>query len=132
MTRNEITDHYNRKVSLIADLAALEKLRAYLEESTQQMNADPQGNILIEGMKKEIEDLESAIQKKAEDLEKNADAVRARLKAIPDRTSRVAASLHYCSGLSWAEVGSIIHMSDAVIRMRVSRAMQGAGILWEK
>lgn len=132
MTRNEITDHYDRKVSLITDMSALEKLREYMDELKQHMVIDPEGKMLIEGMEKEIVDLEFTIQKKTDELAKNGDAVRAALKVIPDRTSRVAASLHYCSGLSWAEIGAILHISDGTIRGRVSRAMRGAGILWEK
>lgn len=128
MTRNEITDHYNRKVHLIADIAALEKLQTYLDESKRQMSAYPQERMLIDSMEKEIADLESSIQKRSDELSQNADTVRATLKIIPDRTSRVAASLHYCSGLSWAEVGAILHMPDATIRKRVSRAMQEVGL----
>lgn len=128
MTRNEITDHYNRKVHLIADIAALEKLQTYLDESKRHMSANPQEKMLIESMEKEIADLESSIQKRSDELSQNADTVRAALKIIPDRTSRVAASLHYCSGLSWAKVGAIMHMPDATIRKRVSRAMQEVGL----
>lgn len=130
MTRSEITDHYNRKVSLIADMAALEKLRTYLDECKRKRGSDPQEITLIEGMEKEIQDMEASIQKRADELTSNADKVRAALKAIPDRESRIAASLHYCNGLSWAEVGSILHLSDVVIRTKVSRAMRGAGISW--
>jgi len=128
VTRNEITDHYNRKVHLIADRAALEKLQTYLDESKRQMNAYPQERTLIESIEKEIVDLESSIQKRSDELSRNADSVRAALKIIPDRTSRVAATLHYCSGLSWAEVGSILHMPDATIRKRVSRAIHEVGL----
>lgn len=129
MTRMEITNHYNMKVSLIADMSALEKMRAFLDASIQHMSTDPQGTILIEGMQKEIVDLEITIQKKTDVLATNEGAVRETLKSIPDRTSRVAASLHYCSGLSWAEVGDILHIYEATIRGRVSRAMRRAGIL---
>lgn len=129
MTRKEITDHYNKKVSLVTDISALEKLHTYLDESKRHMRTDSQGIIFIEGIEKEIVDLESSIQKKTDELAMSEGTVRATLKLIPDRVSRMAASLHYCSGLSWAEVGAILHTSDETIRTRVSRAIRGAGIL---
>lgn len=132
MTRNEITDHYKRKVSLITEMEALEKFRTYLYESKRKIGSDLQGKMLIESMEKEIQDMEANIQKRADELASNADKVRATLKVIPDRTSRIAATLHYCNGLSWAEVGSILHLADGVIRTKVSKEMRGAGISWEK
>ena len=132
MTRSEITDHYNRKVRLIEDMAVLEKMRTYLEESKRKLSSDPQGEILIEAMNKEIQDMESNIRKRSDEVASNADKVRAALKVIPDRTNRIAASLHYCNGLSWAEVGAILHCPDGTIRSKVSRAMRSAGISWEK
>ena len=132
MTRNEITEHRESKVSLIADTAAVEKLRTYLAECKLHAKAEPDSQMLIEGLENEIADMEMTIQKRTEELKEHENAVRISLKAMSDRTSRVAASMYYCNGLSWAEVGSILHVSEGAIRARVRRAIIGAGILWEK
>lgn len=132
MTKNEITEHHEKKVSLIADTAALEKLRTYLTECKMHANSEPDSQMLIDGLENEISDMEVTIRKRTEELKEHENAVRIALKAMSDRTSRVAASLHYCNGLSWAEVGSVLHMSEAAIKSRVYRALVGAGILWEK
>ena len=129
MTKNEILEHRERTISLIADTADLEKLRAFLDECKLHSNTEPDSQMLIEGLENEIADMEVTIQKRTEELKEHETAVRAALKAMLDRTGRVAASLHYCNGLSWAEVGSILHMSEAAIKSRVYRALIGAGIL---
>lgn len=132
MTKNEIAEHRDRKVSLIADTDALEKLRTYLAECKLHANTEPDSQTLIEGLEDEIADMEVTIQKRTEELKDHENSVRIALKTMSDRTGRVAASLYYCNGLSWAEVGSILHMSEAAIKSRVYRALIGAGILWEK
>ena len=132
MTRNELTDHYNRKVTLIADMSALKKMQEYLAEHQSHLGKNQDMQMLIDGMNADISSMESSIQKRTEALSENEEIVRTALKSIPDRTSRIAASLRYCNGLSWAETGAILHVSEAAIKSRVYRAMDGAGILWEK
>lgn len=48
-----------------------------------------------------------------------------------DEKYRVVVLLHYIEGLSAAEIGKILHLSDSAVRSRLSRARKQLGKNWE-